>query len=102
MSEMLPSFLIVCTDQIGADHEGCAGNLVIRAPHLDALAAQGVNLSRAYVNRPLCMRGRATLFAGLTPRGHRVRANGIPLDSLFPTVPGALAGVSSNRSEDRA
>ena len=86
-----PNFLIICTDQMRADHMGCAGNPVIRTPHLDALAAQGVNLSRAYVNCPLCMPGRATLFTGLTPRGHRVRTNGIPLDPSFPTVPGALA-----------
>ncbi|UCC63846.1 MAG: sulfatase-like hydrolase/transferase [Anaerolineae bacterium] len=86
-----PNFLILCTDQMRADHMGCAGNPAIRTPHLDALAAGGVHLSRAYVNCPLCMPGRATLFTGLTPRGHRVRTNGIPLDPSFPTVPGALA-----------
>jgi len=86
-----PSFLIMCTDQMRADHMGCAGNPVIHTPRLDVLAAQGVNLSRAYVNCPLCMPGRATLFTGLTPRGHRVRTNAIPLDPAFPTVPGALA-----------
>jgi len=91
MSESRPNFLIMCTDQMRADHIGCAGNPVIRTPHLDALAAQGVHLSRAYVNCPLCMPGRATLFTGLTPRGHRVRTNGIPLDPSLPTVPGALA-----------
>ena len=86
-----PNLLIICTDQMRADHVGCAGNPVIQTPHLDALAAQGVYLGRAYVNNPLCMPGRATLFTGLTPRGHRVRTNGIPLDPSFPTVPGALA-----------
>ena len=88
---MRPNFMIICTDQMRADHMGCAGNPMIRTPRLDGLAAQGVNLSRAYVNCPLCMPGRATLFTGLTPRGHRVRTNGIPLDPSFPTVAGALA-----------
>jgi arylsulfatase len=88
-----PNFLIICTDQMRADHVGCAGNPVIRTPHLDALAAQGVNLGRAYANNPMCMPGRATLFTGLTPRGHRVRTNGIPLDRSIPTLPGALAEV---------
>jgi len=91
MKQEYPNFLIICTDQMRADHMGCAGNPEIRTPRLDALAAQGVNLSRAYVNCPLCMPGRATLFTGLTPRGHRVRTNAIPLDPAFPTVPGALA-----------
>jgi arylsulfatase len=72
---------------------GCAGNPVIHTTHLDSLADQGVYLSRAYVNNPLCMPGRATLFTGLTPRGHRVRTNAISLDRAFPTVPGALTEV---------
>lgn len=88
-----PNFLIICADQMRSDHMGCAGNPVVRTPHLNALAAQGVHLERAYVNNPLCMPGRATLFTGLTPRGHRVRTNGIPLDPSLPTVPGALAGA---------
>ncbi len=91
MSDTRPNFLIMCTDQMRADHMGCGGNPAIRTPRLDALATQGVHLSRAYVNNPLCMPGRATLFTGLTPRGHRVRTNAIPLDPSFPTVPGALA-----------
>ncbi len=76
-----------------ADHMGCAGNPVIQTPHLDRLAADGVHLHRAYVNCPLCMPSRATWFTGLTPRGHGVRTNGIPLAPALPTVPGALASA---------
>jgi len=53
--QLQPNFLIICTDQMRADHMGCAGNPVIRTPHLDALADQGVNLSRAYVTRTSCI-----------------------------------------------
>ena len=90
MNTTRPNFLILCTDQMRANHAGYAGNPAIHTPRLDALAAEGVSLSRAYVNCPLCMPGRATLFTGLTPRGHRVRTNAIPLDPSFPTVPGAM------------
>lgn len=86
-----PNFLFICTDQMRADHLGCAGNPVIQTPHLDALARSGLHLPRSYVNCPLCQPSRATMLTGLTPRGHRVRTNGIPLDQSFPTVPGALA-----------
>ncbi len=86
-----PNFLIICTDQMRADHMGCAGNPVIRTPNLDALAAAGTHLPRAYVNCPLCMPSRATLYTGRTPRGHGVRTNGIPLDRDTPTVATALA-----------
>jgi arylsulfatase A-like enzyme len=91
MSQQRPNFLLICVDQMRADHMGCDGNPVIRTPHLDALAGEGVLLRRAYVNNPLCMPSRATMFTGLTPRGHRVRTNGISLDPSIPTVPGALA-----------
>jgi arylsulfatase len=91
MSNARPNFLLICVDQMRADHMGCDGNPVIRTPHLDSLASEGVLRRRAYVNNPLCMPSRATLFTGLTPRGHRVRTNGISLDPTIPTVPGALA-----------
>ena len=86
-----PNFLIICTDQMRADHMGCAGNPVVRTPNLDALAAGGVHVPRAYVNCPLCMPSRATLFTGMTPRRHGVRTNGIPLAQHTPTMPAALA-----------
>ena len=73
-----------------ADHAGFAGNRVVQTPNLDALAASGTQFERAYVNCPLCMPSRATLFTGLTPRGHGVRTNGIPLNKSLPTVTGAL------------
>lgn len=85
-----PNILIFITDQQRADHLGCAGNSVIQTPHLDALAHQGVRFERAYVANPLCQPARATLFTGLTPRGHGVRTNGIPLSPSLPTVPDAL------------
>jgi len=87
------SFLCIVTDQMRGDHMGCAGNPVIRTPHLDRLAAGGVRFTRAYVNNPLCMPSRATLFTGLTPRAHGVRTNGIPLDRRVPTIVEALAGA---------
>ena len=77
-------------DQVRFDHLGFMGNPDIRTPHLDRLAGRGVVFNRAYVNNPLCMPARATLFTGLTPRGHGVRTNGIPLRKDIPTLPDAL------------
>jgi len=91
MAPTRPNLLCIVTDQMRADHMGCAGNRVIRTPNLDRLAASGVRFTRAYVNNPLCMPSRATLFTGLTPRGHGVRTNGIPLDRRLPTIVQALS-----------
>ena len=87
---MRPNFLIIITDQF---HPGClgyAGHPVVQTPNIDRLAASGMTFTRAYTNQPLCLPARATMFTGLTPRGHRVRMNGIPLDPAVPTFTEAL------------
>ncbi len=93
MSRKHPNVVCIITDQQRADHLGCAGNPLLRTPHIDSLAHDGVRFSRAYVNCPLCEPSRATLFTGRTPRGHGVRTNGIPLDSNIPTLTQALVDV---------
>jgi arylsulfatase A-like enzyme len=95
-----PNFLVILTDQQRGDGMGCAWpewrtargeRSPLHTPNLDALAAGGVRLSRAYVNCPLCMPGRSSLITGLTPRAHMVRTNGINLDRAMPTITQALA-----------
>ncbi|TAK22722.1 MAG: sulfatase [Chloroflexota bacterium] len=85
-----PNFLVFVTDEQRADHLGCAGNRVVLTPNIDDLARRGVRFDRCYVNNPLCQPARATLFTGLTARGHGVRTNGIPLNPAIPTMPDAL------------
>jgi arylsulfatase A-like enzyme len=85
-----PNILIFITDQFNPNCVGYAGHPVVRTPHLDRLAKQGMIFTRAYSNQPLCMPARATLFTGLTPRGHGVRMNGIPLNPAVPTFTEAL------------
>ncbi|MFH1927391.1 MAG: sulfatase-like hydrolase/transferase [Chloroflexota bacterium] len=90
-SNIKPNILVIITDQLRQDHLGCYGNTIVRTPNLDRLAVQGVRCDRHYVNNPLCMPSRSTLFTGMTPRGHTVRANGINLPLHFPVLPGILA-----------
>ncbi|MCP4640592.1 MAG: sulfatase-like hydrolase/transferase [bacterium] len=85
-----PNFLMICTDQMRADHMGCDGNPAIRTPNLDRIASEGVHFTRGYVNNPLCMPSRSTMLTGMTPRGHGVRTNGISLDPRIPTITQAL------------
>ena len=85
-----PNVVVFVADQMRADHLGCAGNRVVQTPNVDALAARGVRFDRAYVANPLCQPARATLFTGLTPRGHGVRTNGIALDGRLPLLPEVL------------
>ena len=93
MNPQRPNVLCFVTDQQRRDHVGCAGNAHISTPNIDRLAASGVRFDRCYVNNPICSPSRATMWTGLSVRGHRVRANGMSLDRTIPTVPGALAAV---------
>lgn len=85
-----PNFLIFVTDQMQAATLGCNGHPMVRTPHLDALAADGVTFRRAYCNNPVCMPSRATMITGLTPRQHGCLTNGISLPESAPTITQAL------------
>lgn len=74
-----PNFLFIVTDQQRADHLSCAGNTVLKTPHIDSIAARGTRFDRFYVAAPICMPNRATMMTGRMPTLHGVKMNGIPL-----------------------
>jgi len=58
-----PNIVIVITDDQGYGDLGCAGNPVIRTPHLDRLAGESSQLSDYHV-APTCSPTRAALLTG--------------------------------------
>jgi len=78
--------LLVTLDQFRGDCLSCAGHPVVRTPHLDALAADGLRLARHYSQAAPCSPGRASLYTGLYQMNHRVVANGTPLDRRFDNI----------------
>ena len=74
-----PNFLLIMTDQQRADHLGAYGNCLLRTPHIDALAGDGMAFDRFYVNSPVCMPNRAAIMTGRMPSAAGVRMNGVPL-----------------------
>jgi arylsulfatase A-like enzyme len=91
-----PNVLFVTLDQFRADCLSAAGHPVVRTPHLDALAAEGVRFARHYSQTSPCSPGRASLYTGMYQLNHRVVANGTPLDARFDTV--ALAAQRAGYS----
>ncbi len=71
-----PNFLLFITDQHRADHLGCAGDPVLRTPHIDALAARGTRFSQFHVATPICQPNRASLMTGRLPSAHGLQMNG--------------------------
>lgn len=58
------NILILYADDWRHDTLGAAGNPIVKTPHLDRLAAEGVRFRRAYVTTSICGVSRATLFTG--------------------------------------
>ena len=59
-----PNVVICLCDQLRAFEVGCYGNAVIRTPHIDGLARQGVRFETAVTNNPLCLPARSSLLSG--------------------------------------
>ncbi|MGD9419301.1 MAG: sulfatase family protein [Verrucomicrobiota bacterium JB025] len=63
----LPNILIITTDQQFADVMGCAGSKWVKTPAMDSIAKDGVRFPNAYVNYPVCMPERYTMYTGRLP-----------------------------------
>ncbi len=62
-SERLNIVLFVSDDH-GLDALGCYGNPVIKTPHLDQLAKEGVRFSQAYCTSASCAASRSVILTG--------------------------------------
>ena len=62
-----PNILLITTDQQFADVMSCAGSTWLATPAMDAIARNGVRFTRAYVNYPVCLPERYTMYTGRLP-----------------------------------
>jgi iduronate 2-sulfatase len=62
-----PNVLLLCVDDL-KPVLGCYGDAHAKTPHLDALAARGLRLDRAYCNQAVCSPSRNALMTGLRPQ----------------------------------
>ncbi|MBB5046904.1 choline-sulfatase [Rhodopseudomonas rhenobacensis] len=86
MPPSLPNLLIVIADQLTASALPAYGNRVVRTPHLDRIAANGVRFNRAYSNSPLCGPSRASLLTGRLPTAIGAYDNACELRAELPTI----------------
>ena len=85
-----PNILYLMTDQHRGDCLGCAGNKVIKTPHLDSIAADGVRFSRAYSSTPSCTPARSAILTGLSPWRHGMLGYGRIAEQYPFELPQAL------------
>ena len=61
-----PNILLICVDDL-KPLLGCYGDLTVKTPSIDRLAARGTRFDRAYCNQALCAPSRNALMTGLRP-----------------------------------
>ena len=62
-----PNIILIMADDLGWGDTGFNGNKVIRTPHLDAMAADGMKFNRFYAAAPVCSPTRASCLTGRHP-----------------------------------
>jgi len=75
-----PNILFICSDQHFGGMLGANGHPIVKTPHLDRLAAEGVTFRSAYCGSPVCAPGRASLMTGLFASDVGSYCNSTPFD----------------------
>lgn len=66
-SPQKPNIILIMTDDQGWADAGFNGNEILKTPHLDHLASQGIILDRFYAAAPVCSPTRASVITGRNP-----------------------------------
>ena len=79
------NILIVMADQLTALALGCYGNEVVKSPHIDRLASEGVVFESAYSSSPLCTPARYAFMTGQNISSCAGYDNAAYLPATMPT-----------------
>lgn len=66
-AEAPPNFVVFLADDLGYGDLGCYGHPVIKTPHLDRFASQGLRLTSCYAASAVCSPSRSAIQTGRTP-----------------------------------
>ena len=70
-----PNIVIIMVDEQKANSLPMYGNPIVQTPHLEALAASGVQFNHAYATSPICVPARVSLMTGRYPHTTGSRSN---------------------------
>ena len=92
LSARRPNIIYILADDLGYGDLGCYGQKVIKTPHLDRMAAEGIRFAQHYSGSTVCAPSRSALLQGRHTGHIYVRGNGSiqmrrdPLDPIFPAA----------------
>lgn len=82
-----PNVVLIYADDLGYGDLGCYGSPVIRTPHLDGMAEEGLRFTDFYSGAEVCTPSRTALLTGRYPLRSGMSAN---RRVLFPNSKGGL------------
>lgn len=78
-----PNIILIMTDQQRADTIAAMGAPWMRTPNLDRLVREGTAFSKCFVNSPVCVGARSSLFMGKFPHGTGIFSNFQPWEPVW-------------------
>ncbi len=82
-----PNIIFILADDLGYGDLGCYGQQMIRTPHLDRMAAEGLRFTQCYAGSTVCAPSRCALMLGRHTGHCFVRGNDrVPLRPTDVTV----------------
>lgn len=85
-----PHIIFVMADDMGWGQTGYRGHPILKTPHLDAMAANGLRFERFYAGAPVCSPTRATVLTGRSNDRTGVLTYGYALRRQEKTIGQAL------------
>src|SRR5262245_5023595 len=70
-----PNVVFILADDLGYGDLGCFGQKLIKTPHIDRLAAEGVRFTQAYAGETVCAPSRCALTTGRHNGHSSIRGN---------------------------
>ncbi len=86
MTNQKPNIVVIQADQMTPFTSSTYGHQIVKTPHLDQLAENGVVFDNAYCNFPLCVPSRMSMLAGRYANAIEVWDNATELPAGVPTV----------------
>jgi len=85
-----PNIVVVMADQLSPQFCGTYAHPVVKTPHMDALAKNGMRFDAAYCNSPLCAPSRFSFMSGQLVSRIAGYDNGSEFKASIPTFAHAL------------
>lgn len=85
-----PNIILILCDNLGYGDIGCYGSTLHRTPHIDQMAAEGLQLTGFYVSSGVCTPSRSSILSGCYPRRVNMQKSDLGGLVLQPVSPKGL------------